>query len=456
MFEFGRELRRLFGGDAGAKPFQDGLTGGDATLLELLDLKMLCREGKTADVAAGRMSTRDRASRLLEAAGIWREVARRTGDVVALRKAAATAESSAKAFEGSHRPLGRARAKVEQAACAMLGADLYGDEGLNAAAVTVLAEARQVGGAPAAQAEAMIAALHARPVASSGDETSVRLAAARFNAPVSLMETAARKSGGPLRLAAAEARLARADMLCAAGIRLKDAGLLDAAVRDCDAAVARLDADFEPLTHARAAMARAAAMVLRAEMGVDLGALADAVAALAEAVAAVTREQSPLDWAKAQIGLAAGLQSLGEAGMNEQALEKAVTCYDRAMVVLKASPALTLSAMVAGNRAVCLGRCAELTGDLAVLDAAEAAFKGELAGGAHQRDPVAWALIQTNLARLYETRAELTGRDRGARAAAALAYSEALEVFSERGLRSLSDLASQGLERMRKSVRPKV
>ena len=126
------------------------------------------------------------------------------------------------------------------------------------------------------------------------------------------------------------------------------------------------------------------------------------------------------------------------------------------MVILKANPALTLSAIVAANRAICLGRCAELTGDLAVLDAAEAAFKGELAGGAHQRDPVKWALIQTNLARLYETRVDLTGKDRGARAAAALAYSEALDVFSERGLRSLADLAAQGLERVRRAVRPKV
>ena len=42
MFEFGRELRRLFGGDGVPGAFKDGMTGGDASLLELLDLK--CRE----------------------------------------------------------------------------------------------------------------------------------------------------------------------------------------------------------------------------------------------------------------------------------------------------------------------------------------------------------------------------------------------------------------------------
>ena len=47
---------------------------------------------------------------------------------------------------------------------------------------------------------------------------------------------------------------------------------------------------------------------------------------------------------------------------------------------------------------------------------------------------------------------ELTHRDRGERAAAAMAYGEALEVFSDRGLRSLADMAAQGLERLRETV----
>src|SRR5271167_4471840 len=90
MFEFARELRRLFSAAREAAPSHDGLTGGDAALLELLDLKMLKAEAKAADVAAGRISAKDRPRRLLEAAMVWRELARRTGDVAALRKAAAT------------------------------------------------------------------------------------------------------------------------------------------------------------------------------------------------------------------------------------------------------------------------------------------------------------------------------------------------------------------------------
>ncbi|MCE3289437.1 MAG: hypothetical protein K0R83_1449, partial [Caulobacter sp.] len=61
----------------------------------------------------------------------------------------------------------------------------------------------------------------------------------------------------------------------------------------------------------------------------------------------------------------------------------------------------------------------------------------------------AWALTQLGLARLYELRVEITGRGDHRLAGAAMAYDAALEVFSEQGLRSLCDLAAQGLERLR-------
>ena len=73
MFEFGRELRRWLGGQGAAAPLQDGLTGGDGALLELLEIDLLYAEGKAADVAAGRISARDRPQRQLEAAfTVWR------------------------------------------------------------------------------------------------------------------------------------------------------------------------------------------------------------------------------------------------------------------------------------------------------------------------------------------------------------------------------------------------
>ena len=75
----------------------------------------------------------------------------------------------------------------------------------------------------------------------------------------------------------------------------------------------------------------------------------------------------------------------------------------------------------AGSRALCLARAAELTGDRAVLDVAEAAMKIELGNLSPRRDPVGWALAQLHLARLYEARIAMTGEDRGERAAALMA-----------------------------------
>src|SRR5207248_1050462 len=115
-------------------------------------------------------------------------------------------------------------------------------------------------------------------------------------------------------------------------------------------------------------------------------------------------------------------------------------------LVLKDAPATPLRGMAAGERAMCLARSAELTGDIAVLDTAETALKIELAGLQPNRDPVGWALVQLHLARLYEARVEITGKDRGERAAAMLALDAVLDVFGEQGLRSLAVMAMEVLE----------
>ncbi len=57
-------------------------------------------------------------------------------------------------------------------------------------------------------------------------------------------------------------------------------------------------------------------------------------------------------------------------------------------------------------------------------------------------------MAQLNLARLYEARAQLPGAHGDERASAVLALSAALDVFGEHGLRSLSDQAARGLDRL--------
>jgi hypothetical protein len=447
MFELGRELRRLFGGARAYFPIKDGFTGGDSALLELLDLKMLRAEAKSADVAAGRIGARDRARRHLEAAVAWRELARRSGDAEALRKAAATAEKAAELYAGGHRQQGWARARLEQAACALLGAELFGDSGLEAAAETAAVEAQRAGGAAGMLALATLAQIRARRSIAAGGAAEARSAARLFNDPVALLESAGRRDAS-LKLAGAEARLVRADLLVGAGLRLKDEDLIRAGLGDLTAAEERLDAAYEALTAGRIAIAKAAAKAALGEMTGDLARLARAITALANALDMLGRDQSPLDWARGQSALARALAQLGEATENETAFAKALACYDRAGLVLREAPGLVLRAEAANGRAATLARLAELTGDVRVLNAAEAAFKSELAAGPHRTDPVAWAMLQVQLGQVYVTRLTLTRRDRGERAAAALAFQSALEVFGEEGLRSLAAIASDGLERL--------
>ncbi|MDO8378758.1 hypothetical protein [Phenylobacterium sp.] len=448
MFEFGRELKRLFGAEGLNTP-RDGLTGGDASLLELLDLDLLKAEAKAADVAAGRIGAADRAQRKLEAAIVWREVARRSGDAVALRKAAATAEAAADLFDRNRRPDGWARARCEQAFCAMLGAELFGDEGLNAAADLAFREARAAarGGLALPLADVGIAALEGRSRMAAGDAQAARVVAARFTIPIQGL-TVLTKRCRAARLLAVEARLVRADLLLGWGARLKDSDLLQQALDDAEAAIAGMDPAYEPLTWARAAAMRGQAMALLGDAAGQIESVAAAINQLADVLNDLSREHSPLDWARIQTSLAESLQALGEAGASERAYEQAVTCYDRAAMVLKEIPALALRAAAASNRALCLARCAELSGDLNVLDAAETAFRIELTAMSPGRDPTAWALLQVNLARLYEARLDITGRDRGERAAAAHALNAALDVFAEQGLRSLSIVASDALSRL--------
>ena len=452
MFEFGRDLKRLFGveADGGFKgAWREGLTGGDTSLLELLDMRLLTNEARSADVVAGRIGAKDRGARLLEAAVIWRELARRGGDATALRKGAAQAEAAVKIFEAERRPDALAAARCEQAILAMLGADLFGDEGLIAAASATLA--RTPANQRSALCGALAAGLEGRAALSANDLDRALSAVQAFEAPLRALAAAKRAKGGPARLLLADQRAARIDLILACAIRLKDRALAELAVSDAKSAASALDPDFEPLAWARLEGLRGSALVLLGELDGELSRITDGVEALFGAGGVLAADHSPMDWARAHAWLGAGLQALGEASTSERAFEQAVSAYDRATHVLKAQPALSLRAVVANNRALSLARCAELTADLAVLDAAELAFKAELAAAPGARDPASWAVAQMNLARLYEARVEITGRDDGRLARAGAALACAFDVFSELGLRSLTDLAAQGLQRLKQA-----
>lgn len=449
MFE---ELKRLFTTDA--PPPRDGLTGGDASLLDVLDLGLLRSEARAADIAAGRVSAKDPYQRRLEAARVWRELARRTGDPVALRNAALGAEKAVQGFKTEGRTKAWAAARCEQAMSAMLGAELYGDEGLNAAAEMALTDAAAAAptGACAAIAAGQLARLKAQALFRDGGYEAVKLAAAAFDGPIAAL-------GGHLRSKAvskallADLRCQRAELMMSAAARLQDPRLYEQAILDLDKLAARLDTAYEPLARARVLALAASA---RVGLGRTLGRIedvAEGVEMLVAAIDSVTPDHSPLDWARLQCALAQALEALGEGSETDRAFEHALSCYQRALWAIRDQPALALRALLSQDQARCLARRAELAAEPALLDDAIQFLLQDLLLVNPRRDPVGWAIAQVNLAQLYIARLDLHGGSKD-RAAAALALTSAVEVFGEHGLRSLIDHASEALNAL--EARPSI
>lgn len=438
MFEIGRELRRWFS----APEPRDGLCLGDPSLLELLDLKLLQSEARAAQVAAGRIGAKDRPLRLIEAAQVWRELARRTGDPVSLRKAAANADQAAKLAREEGRTHVLARALCEQAAAALLGADLYGEDGLTAAGEHLLGRAE-----PSPLSNALQAGLQARRALSSGDLATVRAAALAFDPALAAFK--GRRGGAQT---AARLRCERAEFLTGCAGRLHEPSLVRTALADLEQAVRALDAAYQPLTLARAREAQGLAHVRLAESTGEVRPVMDGIDALQSAIELITPDHSPMDWARLHHSLGLALSVLGEIAQSERAFDRSLKAFSAALQMLDRVPAVALRTTAAQDRAAALVRRAELCGDDYALDEAEAILRSELAGLPSAPDPVAWAVLQLNLARVYTTRMQVRGCDRGERDRAAEALIAAMEVFADHGLRSLTTAADAGLERLREQA----
>jgi tetratricopeptide (TPR) repeat protein len=446
MFEFSRELKRILASDGP----RDGLTGGDVSLLELLDMELLRKEARAADVAAGRVSAKDPSQRRLDAARVWRELARRTGDALALRNAAQAADKAAEGFKRDGRMRGWAAARCEQAEAALLGAELFGDDGLNAAAEVVLREVRQVGASTSSAAIAWgrLARLASREALASADYAGALNAAAQFDAPIIALEGHLR-GRAVTKAVVAHLRCDRAELLMGCAARLKDCRLYEIAIAALDTLSDRLDPTYEPLAWSRVQELRGGARASMGEIGGGIEDIADGIELMVEAVDVGGPDHSPMDWARLQHALALALGSLGEASETDRAFEHALGAYDRALWATREQPHLALRAALSHNRAGCLARRAELAADIGMLDEAVEVMKGELSRLSPGKDPVGWAVAQVNLARLYEARAELPGHGGEERGAALMALTAALDVFGEFGLKSLSEQAARGLERLR-------
>ena len=279
-------------------------------------------------------------------------------------------------------------------------------------------------------------------------------AAERHDEAVTALDRLARRDAS-LWPEAAAARVERAALLTAFAPLLKEAALAAQGADDLATVSDRLDADRLPLTFARVETGRGEALLALGELQGDAAALTEAVSAFEAALEAAPPGWSPLDRARAARGLGHARQALAEALEEPALFDAAADAFDLALRETQGAPGLPLRAACAFDRAVAMARRAGRTGDPAALAWAEGALKAQLSGASDLGrgpvvdpvvDPVVWAALQVALASLYLAKARASNDGGGeGRAQAALAVEAAVEVFTERGLKTLAEQALEAL-----------
>lgn len=407
-------------------PARQGLTAGEVALFELLDLALLTGEAETARALTDNAA---RPAARLKQARICLELARRTGDAVTLRRAASSAELAAKEFETGSAPW--AAARLEQALCALAGAELFGDDGLNAAAERVVGELAEFPAPTGPRARAIALRIEARRALDRGDALDALAALTGFDAITNALNSAR----APDELTLVQCRTDRAELTLESAILLNDDRLMARAAADLGEVIERIDYAYLPVSWCRATRLRAEALTALGHRKGDIKPVAEAVESLSRLFDVLLRDHSPVGWAKAQAAHGAALWRMAEITSVEDAWSRASGAYDRAWTVLRDLPSLRLRAEVGERRGALAIRCAEHHADRLEFDAVEAGFRCDLAKCDPELDPVGWGVCQLNLGRLYLSREAITGgRGKRGGAEAAVALAEAREVLGEHGL----------------------
>lgn len=450
MFEFERELKRILGRTL---PGESITPEPDLGLYELMDLTQLLERADALESEAGDGGPEAFAPRV-QAARVWNEYARRTGDTVALRKAAGAAETAgATARTGSQAALA---ARLQTDIC-LLSYDLFETAELVDSAGNLLAQAR-AGVDPAltpgldaafSLSEARLMTRRARREGTGAELEPALEAMARIDRAVEKYDHLVRRSGGVHhRIEAAHARIERGDLLSLVGLDRQDSRLLAAVVTELKALRLRFDPDYEPLTRARLTQRLALAQIHMGQIDGEAERVSEAIDSLGLEGGGLSYAHSPLDWLAHTQTLALGLQVLAELTQAEDLCDEAVALYDMALEKPLRS-VLSLRARLMSERAACLTRRAEMKGDRQSLTEAEDRLRDELKALDAEADPVGWAVLQVHLARLYVLRGDLSGASAG-RTEIAYALEAAREIFAAFSLRALTGLVDQSLMRVRR------
>ncbi|MBB5744586.1 hypothetical protein [Brevundimonas variabilis] len=414
MFEFGRDLRKIFA---------QARDSDDLSWLELVGTDLLFQEARQQTTDAGRVSCARPYAAWSKACALWREHARRAGATDSLTKAADAATDAAKHARNADEG---ARATIEAARILMLRFDLCGGPEHLVAALALLpasAQPSQVGTATAMAA--LSARLRARQVWLDGDLTAL-------GTVLGMMDIVIRAARGKASADIEDLLLERAGLALELGVALRDPTRLDEAGQTLQGLVEAASPDYRPLSRARALTLCASGMGALAAMANDPNATDQARVLFDAAADQFTPDHSPMDWVAIQL-----VRSQGPTPPSQGVLNQAED--------LTRGRGLTLGALAREAKYAREIDVLASLGDLSGLDQIEA----RLLDGLRRMGPgvtaLDWATDQIALGRIALARTRLTGtRDGDLR----MALIEAAATAREQGVRSLAERADQLNDRL--------
>ncbi|HST92665.1 MAG TPA: hypothetical protein VLJ13_10770, partial [Brevundimonas sp.] len=282
MFEFGRDLRKLF---------EKARESEDLGWLELIGADLVEAEARRETTDAGRVSCARPFSSWIRAAALWREHARRTGRRLSLDRARAAGSD---ALRQATTPDQRVLASLSAAETHLLQFDLFGGPEALTAALADLGSLAAEKPASRAALLALTARLTARRARLSGEPSEMLDATALLDAALHAVRSLSPQ-------AADELRLDRAALALEAGVMRRDGRLLDQAGRDLRVLVEAATPEYRPLTRARALALAGAGLLALARLAENAAAAEQGMALFEAAADQFTPDHSPLDWVAVQL-----------------------------------------------------------------------------------------------------------------------------------------------------------
>lgn len=376
MFEFGRDLRKLFA---------QARDSDDLSWLELIGADLVRVEARQQSIDAGRVSCAHPFEAYLRAGALWREHTRRTGLGSSLERAHQSAADAARAAGSDDQT---ARAAIEAAATGMLEFDLCGGARHLTRALGEIAALGALRRAETTCAATVVhARLRAREARLSGDSGDLLDAAALLDVALHGLTP----DNSPI---ADDVRLDRAGLALEAGVARRDARLLDQAGRDLRSIVEGSTPEYRPLTRAKALTLCGAGMKALAELAGDAEAMRQGQAMFEAAADEFTPDHSPLDWVAIQI-----VRSDPASSLSSLALAQA----------LSEGSGLILGALARERRFAREAALAEADGDRKTLSTLAARLRGRLTDQSGHETPLDWAADQIAMAHVHLALGRLSG-----------------------------------------------